>query len=121
MYHSDWCFILYAKKLASAQKVMNRVFKILELEPTKIEYSPNEKPDFMGYRVHLVFEHDIDGSWGDAVVHLIELGQRLGGNWTLYNSVNIQPSGVLTDKARIIVVGIAFIEWDLPNPNIVLT
>lgn len=116
-YISEWCFILYTKKLSSAQRIMGRVFQLIELSPQTISYSSYEKADFRGYRVNLSFQHSQQGSWGDMVLEIIALGQKLGGSWRVYNDVFIQPSGILTDKDRMVVVGVCFIEWDLPNPN----
>ena len=105
---SKWKLFLDAKSEKRSTKILDKVSSLLrrDIRNEKVESSPETG----GYAV--MFEVDMKSSrWNDAVVEVIELGQKIGDGWTLNGSVMQDPQGWSNRPSG--VAGIISISWIL--------
>ena len=104
---SLWRTWVDAKTKDKSLRVFKEFRRYLGVEPQKQSIEPYTKTD--GFVVD--FEVELRSTaWSDCVCEVIEMGQRVGYDWTITGDVRYDPSG-WSNKARI--SGIRAIEWTL--------
>lgn len=113
MFISNWVFVLDAKSEKNAKIVMNRIFKLLEIEPISCEYQGYTKTDFDGYRVRVDFSHDI-AEWNEYVLTIMQLGLNLGSSWAINGNMFEQVTAILSrNTAHIRCIGVEWVSWEI--------
>ena len=105
---SKWKLFLDEKSEKRSEKILDKVSSLLgrDIRKEKVKKSPQTG----GYVV--MFEVKMESSrWNDAVVEVIELGQRIGEGWTLNGSVKQDLQGWSNRPSG--AAGIISISWIL--------
>ncbi len=113
MPYSRWKLIFDSEKKESARKVLNQCLKLLPRPAMDITLDLYHKG---GHQAHFYFYHDEKKEWANAVLEVIDFGQRLGNSWSLAGSVLDDVSGVLSkdiSHTRIVVSGLVWANWTL--------
>ncbi len=112
MPRSNWKLHLNASRQVQANKIFNRCIMAIGRLPMDATVKPYSKGGYLA-----VFElyHSDKMGWGDLVVEVLSMGQKLGVGWTLLGDANSDPSAVLATNtgSRSSVSGLSWAEWQL--------
>ena len=118
MPYSQWKLIFESEKKESARKVLNQCLKLLPQPAMDITLESYHKG---GHEAQFYFYHDEKKEWANAVLEVIDFGQRLGNSWSLVGSILDDASGVLSKEipnTRIIASGLIWANWTLTKEPI---
>lgn len=104
---SFWTIWVDATTERKALTLLGRFSREIGREPRDVTVSPYEKTG--GHKITFAVPL-ANESWNDAVVELIDLGQRIGYEWQLAGSVLDDAEG-RSQKSR--VSGIEVLRWNL--------
>ncbi len=103
---SRWKLWVNANKKENALKVYKWVLGYMKCDATLISIEPYHKGGFViEYHIPLM-----SINWNDAVVEVIELGQRFAHSWYLLGDVRERPNAIANKTS---VSGVDMAEWEL--------
>jgi hypothetical protein len=104
---SEWTIWVDATTEEKALVLLNRVASEMDREPRNAFVAACDETG--GHKG--TFSIDISAlSWNDAVVEVIDLGQRVGYDWQLLGSI-LDDAEAISGKTRL--SGVKFIQWGL--------
>jgi hypothetical protein len=104
---SRWTMWVDATTEKKALLLLNRLAAEMERESIDASIRLNEKTGGYEVRFAVPLQH---ASWNDAVVELIDLGQRVGYEWELRGSI-LDDAEAASGRPRI--SGVQAIQWNL--------